>query len=149
MGQPIRYALICPEFRFKAVLALAGRAPIGGEREIALACLQVARLCTGLLPPYALTTEVMVLRAENTRQWLSAVAIPQGMRTVAARILEALAGSDRARVAKGLADLVSAAAVQLDEASRTEMDGLIQELSAPGAAENYSAPPIDVHLQAS
>ncbi len=149
MGQPIRYALICPEFRFKAVLALAGRSPIGGEREIALVCLQVARLCAGLLPPHVLPTDVMALRADHTRQWLSALAIPQGMRTVAARILEALAGSDRARVADGLADLVIAAAVQLDEASRTEMDGLIQELSATGATEVFSTPPIDVHLQAS
>lgn len=149
MGHPIRYALIRPEFRFKAVLALAGRAPMGGEREIALACLQVARLCAGLLPPYVLPIDVMALRAEHTRQWLSVLAIPQGMRTVAARILEALAGFDRARVAEGLADLVITAAVQLDVASRSELDGLIHELSAIGATEVFSTLPIDVHLQAS
>jgi hypothetical protein len=69
-------------------------------------------------------------RTENTKQWLSSLAIPSGIRSTAFGIFGALSGLDRARCAIALTDLVKAASAQLDEASRGELAVLLQELSA-------------------
>ena len=101
-----------------------------------LACLQLGRLCAGLLPPYDMAREPLLERTENTRQWLSSLAVPNGIRSTAFGIFGALSGFDRARLAEAFTDLVKAASGQLDEASRAELMALIQELSptAPHAA---------------
>jgi hypothetical protein len=69
-------------------------------------------------------------RTENTKQWLSSLAIPSGIRSTAFGIFGALSGLDRARCAIAFTDLVKAASAQLDEASRGELAVLLQELSA-------------------
>src|SRR5688500_148699 len=61
------YALTTPSFEFPALASLAGRAPMGGEREVALACLVVARLAAGAS---ALTSEVRGARAAAAKVWL-------------------------------------------------------------------------------
>ena len=129
IGQPPRYALTTPVFRFRALAALSARAPLGGDRETVLACLQLGRLCAGLMPPYNMSRELTVERIEQTRQWVSALAVPTGVRAVTFGIFGALTGFDRSRAALSLADLVKAAAGQLDEASRTELETLRQELA--------------------
>jgi hypothetical protein len=78
--------------------------------------------------------EVLAERISQTRQWVSALAIPTGVRAVAFGIFGALNGFDRARAALAFADLVKAAAAQLDEASRSELDALIRELASSAAA---------------
>jgi hypothetical protein len=78
--------------------------------------------------------EVMVERTENTKQWLSSLAVPSGIRSTAFGITGALNGFDRARCALAFLDLVKAAAAQLDEASRAELNALLQELSASPTA---------------
>ena len=45
------YALTAPVFRFRHLAALAGRAPIGGAREVALACFVAARLVSDCCDP--------------------------------------------------------------------------------------------------
>jgi len=70
-------------------------------------------------------------RTENTKQWLSSLAIPSGIRSTAFGIFGALNGLDRARCAIACTDLVKAASAQLDEASRGELAVLLNELSAP------------------
>jgi len=134
IGQSPRYTLATPAFRFRALTALSGRASLGGDRETLVACLQLGRLCAGFLPPYEMSRELVLERTENTRQWLSSLAIPSGIRSTAFGILGALSGLDRARCAIAFADLVKAAAGQLDEASRAELNALLQELSASQAA---------------
>ncbi|MGH7603385.1 MAG: hypothetical protein ACRENK_05215 [Gemmatimonadaceae bacterium] len=135
LGQLPRFALAVPEFRFRSVAALAGRASLGGDRETLLACLQLGRLCAGILPPYSLSRDLTVERTEQTRQWLSAIAVPSGIRSTAFGIFGGLTGHDRTRCALAFEDLVKAAAGQLDEASRMELNGLIQELArAPNQA---------------
>jgi hypothetical protein len=111
------------------VAALSARASLGGDRETVLACLQLGRLCAGILPPYDMSGEQLLQRTENTRQWLSSLAVPSGIRSTAFGIFGALSGLDRARCAEALLDLVKAASGQLDEASRAELTALIQELS--------------------
>ena len=133
IGQP-RYTLATPAFRFRALTALSGRAALGGDRETLVACIQLGRLCAGILPPYEMSREVTVERTENTKQWLSSLAVPSGIRSTVFGIFGALNGFDRARCAIALTDLVKAAAAQLDEASRAELAVLLQELSAPPTA---------------
>jgi hypothetical protein len=130
LGQLPRFALTTPVFRFRALTTLSGRASLGGDRETLVACFQLGRLCAGLLPPYELSRELVLERTENTKQWLSSLAIPSGIRSTAFGIFGALSGFDRARCVIAFADLVKAASAQLDEASRAELTVLLQELSA-------------------
>jgi hypothetical protein len=134
LGQLPRFALTTPVFRFRALATLSGRASLGGDRETLVACLQLGRLCAGILPPYELSREIVLERTENTKQWLSSLAIPSGIRSTAFGIFGALSGLDRARCAIAFTDLVKAASAQLDEASRAELNTLLQELSASPAA---------------
>jgi hypothetical protein len=134
LGQLPRFALTTPVFRFRALTTLSGRASLGGDRETLVACLQLGRLCAGILPPYELTREIILERTENTKQWLSSLAIPSGIRSTAFGIFGALSGLDRARCAIAFTDLVKAASAQLDEASRAELNTLLLELSASPAA---------------
>jgi hypothetical protein len=134
IGQPPRYTLVTPVFRFRALTALSARAPLGGDRETLVACLQLGRLCAGILPPYEMSRELVLERTEHTKQWLSSLAIPSGVRSTAFGIFGALNGFDRARCAIAFTDLVKAASAQLDEAARAELNALIQELSASPTA---------------
>jgi hypothetical protein len=117
-------------FRFRALTALSSRASLGGDRETLVACIQLGRLCAGVLPPYEMPREMMIERTENTKQWLASLAVPSGIRSTAFGIFGALSGLDRARCAIAFTDLVKAATAQLDEAARAELNALIQELSA-------------------
>ena len=134
IGQQPRFALATPAFRFRALTALSGRASLGGDRETLVACLQLGRLCAGILPPYEMSRDLVLERTENTKQWLSSLAIPSGVRSTAFGIFGALSGLDRARCAIAFVDLVKAAAAQLDEASRVELNALLAELSASPTA---------------
>jgi hypothetical protein len=125
-----RYALATPVFRFRALAALSGRASLGGDRETLVACLQLGRLCAGILPPNEISRELTTERTENTKQWLSSLAVPSGIRSTAFGIFGALSGLDRARCAIAFTDLVKAASAQLDEAARAELNALLMELSA-------------------
>ena len=131
IGLQPRFALATPVFRFRSLAALSGRASLGGDRETLLACLQLARLCAGILPPNALSRELTLERTEHTKQWLSSLAIPSGIRSTAFGVIGGLTGHDRARCALAFEDLVKAAAGQLDEASRAELTALMHELAAP------------------
>lgn len=77
-----------------------------------------------------MSRELVVERTENTKQWLSSLAVPSGIRSTAFGIFGALNGFDRARCAIAFIDLVKAASAQLDEAARAELNALVQELSA-------------------
>ena len=130
LGQLPRFALAIPMFRFRSLTAAAGRAALGGDRETLIACLQLGRLCAGILPPYELSREVTLERTENTKQWLASIAVPSGIRSTAFGIFGGLTGHDRARCALAFEDLVKAAFAQLDEASRVELNALIHELAS-------------------
>jgi hypothetical protein len=141
LGQLPRFALTTPVFRFRALTTLSGRASLGGDRETLVACLQLGRLCAGILPPYELSREVVLERTENTKQWLSSLAIPSGVRSTAFGIFGALSGLDRARCAIAFTDLVKAASAQLDDASRAELNTLLLELSASAAPARHITTP--------
>jgi hypothetical protein len=81
-----------------------------------------------------MSRELLVERTENTKQWLSSLAVPIGIRSTAIGVFGALNSFDPARYAMAFTDLVKAASAQLDEASRAELNALLEELSASPAA---------------
>jgi len=140
LGQLPKFALVTPSFRFRSLAAAAGRASLGGDRETLLATLQLGRLCAGMLPPFELTREQTTERTENTKLWLSSLAVPSGIRSTAFGVIGAITGQDRARLAVAFEDLVKAAPAQLDEAARMELTHLIQELAGTTAAAPHARP---------
>src|SRR3954466_13058851 len=103
------YALSAPVFRFRHLAALAGRAPIGGAREVALACFVAARLvsdcCDPTLdldeesraarlvsaccdPTLDLDEESRAARCAGAKAWLGTIAIPSPVRTPVAKLAD-------------------------------------------------------------
>ena len=122
------YSLDAPAFRFRALAALAGRAALGGEREVALATLLAARLVAAALPPDLLPAERRAPRAHAARGWLGALALPAGQRTAIARVIDASEGDVLAPIAPVLERLREALARHLDAASLAELAALERAL---------------------
>jgi hypothetical protein len=124
------FSLDAPAFRFRALATLAGRAPLGGEREMALATLMAARLAEGMLPHAALSPPARQSRAAGARTWLSALTLPAVTRIPLARVVEASEGESRAVIAEALAAFAGIANAILDPPSRTEITELLTALGA-------------------
>ena len=122
------FSLDTPAFRFRALAALAGRASLGGEREMALATLMAARLAEGMLPESALSPMARQSRAAGARVWLSAMTLPASTRIPLARVVEASEGESRASVAEALAAFAGVANTMLDPGSRAEITELLGAL---------------------
>ena len=123
------YALSTPVFRFRNLAALAGRAPIGGAREVALACFVAARLASDCCDPTLELDETSrAARCAGAKAWLGTIAIPAPVRTPVARCAEASARADSRTMAPLVAGLAKAAEGFLDPASRAELEGLAAHL---------------------
>jgi hypothetical protein len=123
------YALTTPVFRFRSLAALAGRAPIGGAREVALACFVAARLATDCCDPALdLDDESRAARCAGAKAWLGTIAIPAPVRTPVARCADASARADALTMAPLVAGLAKAAESFLDPASRAELEALAADL---------------------
>ena len=122
------YALAAPTFRFPALASLAGRRPLGGEREMALAVFVGAHLAAGALPPASLPASLRATRATAARSWLTALALPAPLRPLLSRLLDATARDDFATLATALAGVVTAADKVLDPASRRELETLGRDM---------------------
>jgi len=86
------YAIAAPAFRFRALAALAGRAPLGGPREVALACLIGARLAVVIVRgDLAADDATRLTRAADARAWLASSALPTPARAPLAALYEATA----------------------------------------------------------
>jgi hypothetical protein len=135
------YALSAPVFRFKHLAALAGRAPIGGAREVALACFVAARLVADCADSTLDLDETLrAARCAGAKGWLGTIAIPSPVRTPVAKLAEASATADPAQMAPLVASLVKAAESFLDAPSRAELDLLAARLAdVPRAASPTSA----------
>lgn len=70
----------------------AQAAPLGGDREMALATLMIARLNAAALPPVTLPEPDRASRAERSRSWLSALTMPQPARMALLRSVDASVG---------------------------------------------------------
>jgi hypothetical protein len=122
------YALQAPVFRLTGLASLAGRRPLGGDREVAVAAFMAAHLVAGTLPAAGLDSELRAGRARMARAWLAAVALPAPTRAPFARVIEATGRADTAAVRPALRAMIDAAARYLDPRARRELDTLAGEI---------------------
>ena len=124
------YALAAPLFRFRALAALVGRSPLGGEREIALATLMAARLVVGALPPQPLPQGVRIMRANGARVWLAALALPAPLRQSLARLVDATTSVDREGLEAALRNVIDVGTPQLDPLAIAELRDVLRAVGA-------------------
>jgi hypothetical protein len=123
------YALDTLRFPFPALASLAGRLPLGGGREVALAALMTARLAQGVTTGDALPVGERVTRAAAAKVWLASLALPPTTRVPFARCVEATTGT-ALQVAGALRSLVAAAGMHLDGPSVQELETLARKLAS-------------------
>ena len=125
---PPPFALAQPVFLFPALAELAGRAPLGGTREVALAAFVAARLAAGMLPPHQLDTEVRAARAAAARPWLATLALPAALRVPFARLVDATGQAEAGASVAALERVQAGVAELLDPPARTELEQLVRAL---------------------
>ncbi|HEX7937558.1 MAG TPA: hypothetical protein VF483_01130 [Gemmatimonadaceae bacterium] len=124
------YALEPVVFPFPALAAMAGRAPMGGPRELALACLLTARLVADAChPSITLPVEQRRARAAGARHWLGAATLPAPVRTALVRLAEATGGGLRGPVCAAFDSVIAVTANQLDVTARLELTKLAQAIA--------------------
>lgn len=121
------YAVAPTQFRFAALAALAGRAALGGQREVALATYMAARLAHDLLPDRELDAGIRGERAAAAKNWLSTVTLPAQVRPALLRLVEA-SSVGRPATAAAVRGVIAVTAPQLDKAARLELDQLAEAL---------------------
>ncbi len=129
IGLQPRFALATPHFRFRALAACAGRASLGGDREVAMACLVAGRLGTAMLAPYTITPSDSKARSVAAKQWLASLSVPATVRAALVVVADAVATGSRTAAAAALTVLLTVATHNIDEASATELRALIADLS--------------------
>jgi hypothetical protein len=122
------YALATPGFRFRHLANLAGRVPIGGAREVALACFVAARLASESARDVGDDHDARVARCAGAKAWLGTLALPTAIRNPATRCADMSVDGRAAAVGKEVAALALAAASYLDAQSRSELDALASAL---------------------
>lgn len=122
------YALSPLAFRFRALVALAERLPMGGERELAVALLVAARVLWNWRGPGSFSQEASAARALAARQWLQTLTVPAGTRTVFNQLLDAVAADNHRGVLDAWERLLTAMPRTVEGASRAEFKELGQRL---------------------
>lgn len=125
------FAVAPTSFRFPGLAALAGRAPLGGQREVALAVYLVARLAQDTLPDRGLSEGTRTERSAAAKAWLSGLALPSPVRNSLARAVEASSGSPIA-AGEAVRDVTAVTATYLDSNSKMELDQLAGTLTGRG-----------------
>jgi hypothetical protein len=125
------YSLRELAFPFPALAALAGRLPLGGGREIALAALTAARLSAAMLEPDPLPPPERTARAAAARTWLASLALPSALRAHFTRCFESTA-STPAGAASTVRSLLTVINANLDGPASQELDRLARRLSSVG-----------------
>jgi hypothetical protein len=123
------YALAPNFFRFPALASLAGRAALGGRREVALAVYLAARLAHDSLPDRGIGPIVRAARTANARAWLANLALPAPVRPALGRLIEASA-EHPAAAGQALRIVMGVTAEFLDQNARLELDRLAATLDA-------------------
>jgi hypothetical protein len=135
------YALPAPVFRFRHLAACAGRAPLGGAREVALACFVAARLASDCCDAtLALDEETRAARCSGAKGWLGTIAIPGPVRSPVNKLADASALGDGVALAPLVVALAKAAESFLDGPSRGELETLAASLSNGSTPVRAPAP---------
>lgn len=125
------YGLVTtPRFPFPALAAETRAAALGGPREVALACLQGARLAVATLPPYALSAEQRRRRAEAALAWLTALALPAELRPPLVALYTAATRDASPALRDALLALSAAAEGALRPAATAELVALADAVHA-------------------
>ena len=122
------YALAPTAFRFPALARLAGRTPLGGQREVAIATYVAARLAHDALPERGLTDAVRTERVAGAKTWLANLALPAPVRPALVRLVEATAVG-MGQTADALRGVIAVTAHLLDSKAKLELDQLVAALS--------------------
>lgn len=121
------YALEPTSFPLPVLAASIGRAPLGGPREVAIACFLVGRLVRDAAESAdLLTAEQRRARAQGARHWLGAAALPAGVRNALVRLADSTVSMDSNAVRAALESVMTVTANQLDPAARLELGRLAQ-----------------------
>ena len=124
------YSLRPVAFRFAALAATGARAPLGGPRETALACLLVARMAADAADATtALTPEQRRARAQEARQWLGAATLAAPTRTALVKLADVTGDERLDGMAVALDSVITITANQLDPAARLDLTKLAQILA--------------------
>lgn len=123
------YALEPTTFPFPALAAMAGRAPLGGPREIALACFLIARIVfDAVSAPGMLSPDQKRARAQGAKHWLGSAALPTQLRSALSRLAESTVTDDRNAITAALDSVMTVTANHLDPAARLELGRLAQAI---------------------
>lgn len=126
--QTLPYSVEPLAFPFPALTALAGRLPLGGGREVALASLLVARLSHGVSGAEPIGAPERVARASSAKVLLASLALPAATRVPFSRCIEATAGTPL-QVAGALRSVIAVTAPHLDGPAVMELEHLSRLLA--------------------
>ena len=121
------YSLAPLGFPFPALSARAGRLPLGGGREVALAALMAAHLAECVRGEFAVGQPERATRASQAKIWLASLALPAATRASLTRCVDATAGTP-AQAATALRSVIAAASAHLDGAAVQELEVLARQL---------------------
>jgi hypothetical protein len=109
---------------------MAGRAPLGGPREIALSCFLVGRIVLdSTAAAGALSPEQKNVRALGAKHWLGSAALPTPVRSALTRLVESTTLGDRSAIKTALDSVMTVTANHLDSAARLELGRLAQAIA--------------------
>lgn len=124
------YGLEPTTFPFPALATMAGRAPLGGPREIALACFLVARIVGDASSRrQLLSREQRQVRAQGVKHWLGSATLPTPVRNALSRLAESTATDDAGAMKGPLDSVMAVTANQLDPGPRLELGRLAQAIA--------------------
>lgn len=119
------FALDVPGFPFPSLAKLAGRAPLGGPREIALAAFVCARLSDPDINR-ALSVDGRRARAAGAKRWLGTLAIAEPMKSAFSELIASVDGGSGTTAA--VRRVIEVTGSILDAGSRAELDLLVRRL---------------------
>ena len=124
------YALAPTPFRFPALASLAGRAPLGGDREVVRATYLAARLAHDALADRGIAQPVRAERAVHAKSWLATLSLPASIRPALAKLMDASGGDGKA-VGAALRAVIGATSSRLDPPGRAELNRLAETFERP------------------
>jgi hypothetical protein len=122
------FALDTPSFSFPALATLAGRAPLGGAREVAIVAFAAAKLAEEVKAG-GLSVEERRARAAGARRWLSSLSLTEAVKRAFIELAEATEGDGHGTAAR-LRRVIEVTGAPLDAPARAELERLAKELDA-------------------
>jgi hypothetical protein len=128
--KPLRppFALDTPTFSFPALALLAGRAPLGGAREVAIVSFAAARLAEEVKTG-GLSIEERRARAVGARRWLASLSLTDPVKRAFVELSEATEGEGGATATR-LRRVIEVTGPLLDGPARAELERLAKDLDA-------------------